>query len=87
MKKNNKNIFFDKLALFIKNKEYELKKSIYVTFNNKNVHLYYRDEIFDNLLNCVGNKNITIGFITYNGNFYKSRKNMKDNLIFLNILN
>lgn len=84
---NKPNAFFlKKLDNFIKNKEINLKKSIYITFNDVNVHLYYRETINDDKYNSLSNKNITIGFITFNGNFYESRNNMKKNIISSNIL-
>ena len=68
-------IFTQSLCNFIKSKEKEIASKIYITFGNNNVHLYKRNSKIE-----------TIGFVSYDGNFYENRSNMKKNKFSLNIL-
>lgn len=68
--------FIGYLFNFIKNKEKEINKKIFITFGNTDVHLYTKDK-----------RSRTFGFVTYDGNFYDSRENLKNNVSNLNIIN
>jgi hypothetical protein len=76
MDTQTKELFCGKIMFLVNKKEREINEKIYITFGSYDVHLYLRKN----------GKSQIVGLVKYNGNFYSSKKNLKENKIEYNIL-